>query len=119
MDALPVPLMRGFRLPWDETFRANGTAGRIGRRRIPPATPCGHPVRAWFSSKADAPEKPKSGSGVGANLEMVESGILASPFVLDGPYDLFHQSPQAWLLLRASGYEEDLPDGHPAPIAVL
>ena len=78
-----------------------------------------HPVRARFSSKADAPEKPKSGSGVGANLEMVESGIPTSPFVLDGPHDLFHQSPQAWLLFRASGYEEDLPDGHPAPIAVL
>ena len=38
IDALPVPLMRGFRPPWDETFRADGTAGRNGPRRIPSST---------------------------------------------------------------------------------
>ena len=34
----PVPLMRGFRPPWDETFRADGAAGRNGSRRIPSST---------------------------------------------------------------------------------
>lgn len=66
-DALPFPLMRGFRLPWDETFRADGTADRIGRWRIPPATPCvirsarGFPPRLmrrkaeeWFRSGGES-----------------------------------------------------------------